>query len=155
MTREDLLREVGAYLAKYYIDLSQVHVHYSADVVEDVGEELQRPHKTFAQYLAEWLAKKEMLAVDVYKRAGIDRRLYSKIASVPDYHPGKNTVILLALAMEMTFEEAQEFLGEAGFVLTDTRKEDVVLAYFFEKRRYDRFEINEVLAYFHLPLLFH
>ena len=90
---------------------------------------------------------------DVYKRAGIDRRHFSKIRSKIDYKPSKNTVISLSLALELTTEQAEELLSAAGFSLSDSDTFDLVIQYCLENSIYLIHDVNQALTYFSLKPL--
>lgn len=91
---------------------------------------------------------------DIYKKAGIDRRHFSKIRSSPDYRPGKNTVIALALALELEIEEADDLMRAAGYSLSDSDTTDLVIQFCLEKKIYNIDSVNHALDYFSLkPLI--
>jgi hypothetical protein len=109
---------------------------------------------TFNQTLFRFIDKKGVSDADVYNRAGMDRRHFSKIRSNPEYKPGKNPVIALALALELTKKETDKLLSSAGYSLSDSNTFDLVIQFCLEKKIYDFYEINQALDYFSLnPLL--
>ena len=114
---------------------------------------LEKEEMTFSEALLDWLIKKNLNDPDVYKKANIDRKLFSKIRKNPDYKPKKNTAIALALAMELDLEETKEFIGRAGYALTHSSKYDIIIEYFIRQKNYNVFEINEVLFAYNYPLI--
>lgn len=85
---------------------------------------------------------------EVYKKAGIDRRLFSKIRSNKEYTPAKKTVIALCLALELSRNEADLLLSSAGYSLSRADDFDLVVAFCIEKNVYDFMSINETLEHF-------
>ena len=85
---------------------------------------------------------------DVYKKAHIDRRLFSKIRSNKKYIPCKKTVIALCLALELDREEADALLSSAGYSLSRADDYDLAIAFCIDKEVFDFFEINEMMAHF-------
>jgi len=90
---------------------------------------------------------------EVYRRANVDRRLFSKIRSNAHYAPSKSTALAFAVALELTLEQTSDLLARAGFALSHSRVADVIVEYFIKMRVYDIFEINEVLFSYDQPLL--
>ena len=85
---------------------------------------------------------------DVYKNAGIDRKLFSKILNNPAYHPKKATVIALCIALKLDIDNAVEFLESAGYALSPGEKRDIIVRYFIEKKIFDIDIINCALYEF-------
>ena len=107
----------------------------------------------FSQALLRLIDEKGISDVQCYKRANVDRRLFSKIRSDPEYRPSKPTVFAFAIALELNLPETRSLLEKAGFALTHSSKLDVVLEYCIKERFYDVLQINEVLYELDLPLL--
>ncbi len=158
MFDKELLLELQAYIEN----------HLNFQILESVSyqktEELQnfeiedfikiKRQPTFNQTLFRFIDKKGVTDADVYKRAGIDRRHFSKIRSNSAYKPGKNTVITLALALELTKKETEKLLSSAGYSLSDSDTFDLVIQFCLEKKIYDLYDINQSLDYFSLnPLI--
>lgn len=108
---------------------------------------------TFRQILFNLIDHKDMRDADLYKKAGVDRRHFSKIRSNPTYKIGKNTVIALALALELDEKETDELLTAAGFSLSASDTFDLVIQFFLQNKIYDIDALNEALEYLHLKPL--
>ena len=118
--------------------------------LEDLVKNLDEPFSTTLLRLIDASGKKDS---DVYRRANIDRRLFSKIRSNAAYTPSKPTVLAFAIALELGLEQTEDLLGRAGFALSRSRKFDVIVEYFIQSRKFDIFQINEVLFSYDQPLL--
>ena len=107
---------------------------------------------SFSVHLLHIIEFKNLDPIHVYKKAGIDRKLFSKIKTTPQYIPSKKTALALVLALELSYEEAQFLLGRAGYHLSNSILTDVIVEFFIRNKIYDFDEINAALYAYKQPV---
>ena len=160
-----LFREVKAYITDSYAEramegtiLSSYRsrdfelLEYSRPVLEESPIELEEfvnnLDTSFSQMLLNLIDKKGLTDPEVYKKANIDRRHFSKIRNNPSYKPSKNTALALCVALELNLDQATDLLRRAGLALSPSNRFDMIVQYFIQNGNYDIFELNSILFYF-------
>ena len=116
-----------------------------------LSERMKHISDTFSQYLLYLTDEKGLTNADVYKRAIIDKKVFSKIKNNPDYHPQKMTALCLCIGAELNLDESRDLLARAGYALSPSDKTDIIFSFFIENGIYDMIELDIQLEEHGLP----
>jgi hypothetical protein len=134
---------------------SKTHYEYTNVVLESPKQDSDKEKikefvkknriKGFRDLLFKFIDDNNQADAEVYKKALLDRRLFSKIRSNEDYHPNKKTVIALLLALKLELEQSLQLLKAAGYSLSESSVFDLVIVYCITHKMHDLDKVNEIL----------
>lgn len=148
-SRRDRLRRMSV-LEGRALSAGAAAAPMSADNLDDLLAHLDAG---FSETLLKLIDRSGKKDAEVYRKANVDRRLFSKIRNNPDYKPSKPTAVAFAIALELSLPETRDLIARAGYALSPSSKFDVIIEYFIMQRDYDIFKINEALFAFDQSLL--
>lgn len=117
--------------------------------IDDLMEQME---ETFTERLLRMIDERNLIESEVYKKAYVDRRHFSKIKKDVNYSPNKKTVFAFAIALELSIDETKDLLQCAGYALSRSSRFDIIVAYFLQNKIYDMFEINDILYAYEQPI---
>ena len=132
--------------ADVYQDFEEIHE-------SRLEERMQHISDTFSQYLLYLIRDKKMENAEVYKRAIVDKKIFSKIKNHVDYHPQKLTALCLCVGAKLNLDESKDLLARAGYALSPCDKTDIIFSYFIENGIYDMIELDIQLEEHGLPCI--
>ncbi len=134
-------------------ELSAEPAAFSEDHESELNERIQHLTDTFSEYLIYLIDSKHMSYPEVYKRAIVDKKAFSKIKNNPDAHPKKMTVMCLCVGAMLNLDETKDLMARAGYALSPCDKTDIIFSYFIENKIYDMIELDIQLEEHGLPCL--
>lgn len=123
------------------------------DMQRQLSDRMEHMSDTFPQYLFYLIDKKGLENADVYKRAIVDKKVFSKIKNNPGYHPQKLTALCLCIGAKLNMDESRDLLARAGYALSPCDKMDIIFSFFIEHQIYDMIELDIQLEEHGLPCI--
>lgn len=119
--------------------------HLRKDKIQDLDNVLKNKEESFSEMLLHLIDEKGLKDSEVYKRANVDRRLFSKIRGDEDYVPSKKTALSFCFALHLNLAETDKLLGTAGYILSLSSRFDLIIRYLLLKKEYNINFVNIVL----------
>ena len=154
-------QDLQAFIDENFIENLQEEIHFEEPkrrfhplaaipviLPNELNQILESKKPNFSKTLMNFIDERGLKDSDVYNKAGISRQLFSKIRIHENYKPTKPTVLLFALAMELDLDDTKELLASAGFTLSHSSKQDLIIEFLITKGIHDIFTVNDVLYEF-------
>jgi len=146
-------RELFEELRRLIDEAARLGDVFVGDPPAGLSSYLANAELTFSRRLLQHIRDSGESEVDVYKRAHVDRKLFSKIRSDSGYQPRKATVVAFAFALRLSPRQAETLLESAGYSLSRSAPFDLIVRFFLERRIYDIMQVNAALYEFGQTLL--
>ena len=144
-------QEIDSYIKNEF----RYEIHESASIIKDpipdfeaINNYISSADDLLQDKIRQIIQAKRLDEVKLYKKADIDRKLFSKIRTLPNYHPNKNTLVKLCLAMNLSIEETESLLKTACYSLSKSVRLDLLLRYCFCHKIFDVITVNEILYHY-------
>jgi hypothetical protein len=142
-------------------ELAEQDIHEACDATFDfvelheskLEERMRHMTDTYSEYLMYLIKEKNLKNADVWKRAIVDKKIFSKIKNNPNYHPNKLTALCLCVGAKLNLDESKNLLARAGYALSPCDKTDIIFSYFIENEIYDMIELDIQLEEHGLPCI--
>ncbi len=135
------------------MDLCEAAASFEEKHESRLEERMKHLSDTFSEYLLYLIHDKNMENAEVYKRAIVDKKTFSKIKNNVDYHPQKLTALCLCVGAKLNLDESKDLLARAGYALSPCDKTDIIFSYFIENEIYDMIELDIQLEEHGLPCI--
>lgn len=152
---DPLKREILEWQRKNGVGQPAIKPVSSDDLVQEYRnwQQERKSRDSFRTALLRKIEESGMKAAAFYKKAGIDRKLFSRIRTDTDYQPNKKTAIRCCMALELNLKQTDELLRHAGYALSDSSQSDLAIRYCIENRIYDLMEVDMLLYMLGLSIL--
>ena len=143
--------EIDSYIKtelRYETQETILEIKSSTPNYDSINVFIQQSDDILQDNIRKIILSKQLDEVEVYKKADIDRKLFSKIRTQPDYHPNKNTLLKLCLAMNLNTDETENLLKSAGYSLSKSMRSDLILRYCFGHNIFDLITVNQILDHY-------
>ena len=101
--------------------------------------------RSFHDKLFELIDEAHIDNKDVWKRANLDRKHFSKIQCDQNYHPKKKTVMALCIALQLDLEQSKDLLARADWAFSPSSKVDLIVQKAIIDKQYDIMQLNVTL----------